>query len=181
VAGNVANFAWDPRPARLYHVQVSTRPDFSTLVENTTTDNTSYAPTLTQSSYLGGGTFYWRVAAADDTTGNLGDYTSAHTFAITAPTTATALQHFKLSAKGYPVRNRLRTVYIYVKNSATLRAVARATVTVYGAGIAPHSKVTGTGGVVYFSIKATRLATVTYRVSKTGYATAYLYQKVRLP
>ena len=179
VAGSTVNFSWDPRQARVYHVQVSTRPDFGQLVENTTTDNTDYAPLLTQYNYQGGGTFYWRVAAADDTSMNLGDYTAAHTFTIGPPTAPTALKRFRLSVVGYPIRNRLRTVTIHVKNAATGGPVGAATVSVYGAGVLPKSKLSSPTGVASFSIKATKLGTVTWRVSKTSFVTKYLYQTVR--
>lgn len=76
-------FRWDPKMgARNYRVQVSTRPDFSMLVETTATDNPSYAPPLSQFTYTGGGTFYWRVAAADDQFANVGDYTAARSFVL---------------------------------------------------------------------------------------------------
>jgi hypothetical protein len=76
-------FRWDPKMgARNYRVQVSTRPDFSMLVETTATENASYAPPLSQFTYTGGGTFYWRVAGADDPFANVGDYTAARSFVL---------------------------------------------------------------------------------------------------
>jgi hypothetical protein len=81
-------FRWDPKlGARNYRVQVSTRPDFSMLVETTATENASYAPPLSQFTYAGGGTFYWRVAAADDPFANVGDYTAARSFFLPSLTT----------------------------------------------------------------------------------------------
>jgi hypothetical protein len=179
VGGGAVHFSWDTRPARNYRVQVSTRPDFSSVVEQTTTDNTSYAPTLTQPGYSGGGTFYWRVAAADDVTMNVGDYTATRTFTLSAAPGGTTLKKFRVTSKGYLVRNRLRTVTIYVKNAATLRPVGSATVSVYGAGVLPKSKRTTATGVASFYVKPTRLGTVTFRVARTGYATAYHYKRVR--
>ncbi|MGH3033190.1 MAG: hypothetical protein ACRDON_01360 [Gaiellaceae bacterium] len=79
--------SWDPKMgARNYRVQVSTRQDFGTIVESVATDNTSYAPLLTQLAYSTGGTFYWRVAAADDIIANVGDYTPARSFTLQAGT-----------------------------------------------------------------------------------------------
>src|ERR671918_644067 len=76
-------FRWDSKlGARNYRVQVSTRPDFSMLVETTATENASYAPSLGQFAYAAGGTFYWRVAAADDLFANVGDYTAARSFSL---------------------------------------------------------------------------------------------------
>ena len=83
-------FRWDAKlGARNYRVQVSTRPDFSMLVETTATENAAYAPTLGQFAYAAGGTFYWRVAAADDSFANIGDYTATRSFVLAALGVAT--------------------------------------------------------------------------------------------
>ena len=79
-------FNWDPRPrADHYRVQVSTRADFLTTVENVNTQTTAYAPLLTSGAYTAGGTFYWRVAVVD-TDSNTGDFTAAHSFTLPAIT-----------------------------------------------------------------------------------------------
>ena len=58
---------WNPKAgARNYRVQISTRPDFTTIIDTQATDNPSFAPLLTHLAYAAGGTFYWHVAAADD-------------------------------------------------------------------------------------------------------------------
>ncbi|MDQ3890779.1 MAG: hypothetical protein M3312_09575 [Actinomycetota bacterium] len=182
VAGRSVHFEWDPQPARLYRVQVSALPDFSRLVEQTATDNTSFAPTLTASPYSAGGTFYWRVAAADNTTGNLGDFTARRSFTLTpASSGTTALKRFRVSSTGYLVKNRLRTVTISVRNRATLRPVGAASVSAYGAGVIPKTRLTSSSGTATFYLKPTRLGSVTFRVSKTGFATAYYYKRVRSP
>jgi protein-S-isoprenylcysteine O-methyltransferase Ste14 len=64
-----------------YRVQISTRPDFSTTVETASTQNTRFAPLLTQYPYLAGGRFYWRVASVD-AGGNLGGYSSVRSFRV---------------------------------------------------------------------------------------------------
>jgi hypothetical protein len=88
-AGGRLVFRWDPKiGARNYRVQVSTRPDFSMLVETTATENAVYAPLLGQPAYAAGGTFYWRVAAADDVFANIGDYTATRSFVLPPPGTA---------------------------------------------------------------------------------------------
>ena len=67
--------SWDPRlGAKEYKVEISSSPDFSRVVERATTDNPSFAPLMTLSSYAAGGTLYWRVAAADEDR-NQGDWT----------------------------------------------------------------------------------------------------------
>jgi hypothetical protein len=76
-------FTWSPKlGAQNYRVQISTRADFSVMVENTTTDNASFATTLMLPAYLQGGTFYWRVAAADDIVANVGDFTASRSFEL---------------------------------------------------------------------------------------------------
>lgn len=92
VAAGRLLFGWDPKMgARNYRVQVARTPDFSIVVETTATDNAGYAPLLTQLGYMSGGIFYWRVAAADDIVGNVGDYTAARSFTLPiAPVSRTA-------------------------------------------------------------------------------------------
>jgi hypothetical protein len=59
------------------------------LVETTATENAAYAPTLGQFAYAAGGTFYWRVAAADDSFANIGDFTATRSFVLAALGVAT--------------------------------------------------------------------------------------------
>jgi hypothetical protein len=76
---------WDPKNGAFnYRVQISTRQDFSLLLLDApaTTDNPSYAPWLSAFAYAGGGTFYWRVAAADDVALNVGDFTATRSFTL---------------------------------------------------------------------------------------------------
>ena len=78
---------WDPKIGALnYRVQISARADFSILLVDapTTTDNPAYAPWLSSLAYAAGGTFYWRVAAADDLAANAGDFTAARSFTLPA-------------------------------------------------------------------------------------------------
>jgi hypothetical protein len=71
---------WKPKvAAKEYKVQVSNKPDFSSTVEQSNTDNPVYAPRLSGFAYGKGGVFYWRVAAVDHR-GNSGDYTKTRTF-----------------------------------------------------------------------------------------------------
>ncbi len=83
VAGRRVVLRWSPKLGALnYRVQISTRADFGTLVETTTTENPTYAPRLTQFAYAAGGTFHWRVAASDDSFANVGDFTPPRSFTI---------------------------------------------------------------------------------------------------
>jgi hypothetical protein len=83
---------WDAKAgARNYRVQISTRPDFTAIVDAQSTDNPSFAPLLTHPAYSAGGTFYWHVAGADDVSLNVGDFSPTRTFTLApAPTTTTS-------------------------------------------------------------------------------------------
>jgi hypothetical protein len=89
--------SWEPKVGALnYRVQISSRADFSLLLLDapTTTDNPRYAPWLSAFAYASGGTFYWRVAAADDVVANAGDFTATRSFTLpgfgTTPTKASS-------------------------------------------------------------------------------------------
>ena len=145
--------SWDPRPrADEYRVQISTRADFATTVESTTTQTTAYAPLLTTAVYTAGGTFYWRVAMID-ADANLGDFTGIRSFSLPAiPTPGSGggtptIQKFKVTSTGYPVRNKTKTVVLTVRN-ASFQVVAGASVRVSGAGVHAVTRQTGATGKV---------------------------------
>ncbi len=177
--------SWDPRPrADEYRVQISTRADFATTVESTTTQTTAYAPLLTSTVYTAGGTFYWRVAMIDADS-NLGDYTGVRSFTLPAipnpgggggPPT---VQKFKVMSTGYPVRNKTKTVTLTVRN-ATFQAVQGASVRVSGAGVKAATKTSNADGKVVFKIRATKYpGKVTFRVTKTGFTALNHVKTVR--
>jgi hypothetical protein len=183
-------FRWDPKLGAVnYRVQVSTRSDFAIPFDTATTDIPRWSSRLMQPPYTTGGTFYWRVAAADHSVLNAGDYSAARaftlpavpatSFVITPPTTQTTLKLIRMGARGYPVKGRRVAVTIRVKNRATLAPIAGARVRASGAGITPRTKTTGLNGSVRFWIKAKRIGRVTFRATKAGYQTAYLYRQVR--
>jgi len=183
-------FRWDTKLGAVnYRVQISTRPDFAIPFDTATTDIPRWSSRLTQPPYTTGGTFYWRVAAADHSVLNAGDYTAARSFTLPAipatpitvapPTTQTTLKLIRMGARGYPVKGRFRAITIRVKDRATLQPIAGARVRVSGSGVRPRTKTTGVGGSVRFVIKATRLGRVAFRATKAGYQTAYLYRQVR--
>lgn len=107
---------WDPRLGAFnYRVQIATTEDFSFPVETATTENTSFAPKLMLPAYLAGGTFYWRVAAADDLVANVGDFTGPRTFTVS----------------GTPVTRTATTIMLQVtKKASKLKA---------GGGVAPRA------------------------------------------
>jgi hypothetical protein len=83
---------WEPKSGVMnYRVQISTRADFSQPLFDApaTTDNPSYSPWLNAFAYSQGGTFYWRVAAADDIGVNVGDYTATRSFTLSPFGTST--------------------------------------------------------------------------------------------
>src|SRR5207247_2190323 len=68
--------SWDARTgADSYQVQISRSNSFTVNTESFNTQNTSYAPYLTLTDYVNGGTLYWRVAAKDSDN-NQGQWTS---------------------------------------------------------------------------------------------------------
>lgn len=175
---------WDPRPrADDYRVQVSTRADFATTVDNTTTQTTGFAPLLTSGVYTAGGTFYWRVAMRDADS-NLGDYTGVRSFTLPPITTpggggGPTVQKFKVMSTGYPVRRKIKTVTLTVRNSS-FQPVQGASVRVSGAGVTVATKPTNADGKVIFRIRATKYpGKVTFRVTKTGFTTLYHIKTVR--
>jgi hypothetical protein len=178
-------FRWDPRPrADHYRVQVSTRADFLSTVENLNTQTTSYAPLLTTSAYTTGGTFYWRVAVVDTDT-NTGDFSGVRSFSLPGITDpgggggGATLQRFKVMSTGYPVRNKRKTITLTVRN-ASFQPVAGARVRVSGAGVNANTKTTGSTGKVSFRVRARKYpGKVTFRISKTGFTTAYHVKSVR--
>ncbi len=174
--------SWDPKTAaKQYVVQVAKSTSFSSTVESVTTANASYAPKLTSSSYTSGGTFYWRVAAKD-ADGNQGDWSSVKTFDLAGATSGGSggTSKFKLSSSGRLVKKHLKKVTITARNSTTLNPVFAATVKASGAGVS-STHFTSTSGVATFYLKPTKLGKVTFKVTKTGYQTAYLYKRVRAP
>jgi large repetitive protein len=177
---NRLSFDWSSRPAaKRYRIEVATRPDFATKVEAAMTETTAYTPLLTQAAYIAGGTFYWRVAAVDDGN-NVGEFTPVQTFDLPAYRVA-QLKQLRLAAIGRPVLRRRVRIVIIVKDNATLAPVAGASVRVSGVGVTRQTKQTSATGRVRFYVRATRLGRVTFRATKPGYATAYLYRSVRRP
>jgi hypothetical protein len=184
-------FHWTPVVgARRYRLQVSQDPTFvnvlseqGSLSGGAVTDSTAYT---SSSAYPTGTTLYWRVQAeAENGSQFVGlRWSATGTFTRTATSggggTPTADKRFRVAAAGYPVRRVYRNVTLTVRNRATLAPVARAAVRVSGAGVAIVTKRTSSLGKVTFRIRATRYpGQVTYRVSKTGFTTAYVRHSVR--
>jgi hypothetical protein len=171
-------FAWDPKPGtKQYRVLVSAREDFSLVLEDVKTDNTSYAPPLTHAGYTLGGTFWWKVAAMDEDQ-NLGDFTRPHSFALKkggGPVQTT--QRLRLSMKGRLKARRLRRVVVTVKAGA--RPVAGARVRAFGVGVITKWRKTNKYGRVVFRVKPKARGVVFFQATKTGYLAAAGRMRVR--
>jgi len=164
--------SWEPKPGvKRYRVQIASQQDFARLVEDVTTDNTSYAPLLTQPAYLKSNplSFFWRVAGVDEGN-NIGDFTPVQQIG-----TANRL---RLAARGKLVRRRSTAVSLIVTSSSGA-PVKAATVRVSGAGLRPRAARTNRLGRVRFVIYPRRLGTITYRATKAGYEPAVLKTRVR--
>ena len=164
--------SWEPKPGvKRYRVQIASRQDFALTVEDVTTDNTSYAPVLTQPAYLASNplSFYWRVAGVDEGN-NVGDYTPVQQIGTA--------RRIRLAAQGKPVRGRSTAVLLTVTGSSGA-PVKGATVRVSGAGVRLLSARTNRAGRVRFTIRPTRRGTITYRATKAGYQPVTLKTRVR--
>jgi protein-S-isoprenylcysteine O-methyltransferase Ste14 len=162
--------SWEPKAGvKAYRVQISTRSDFATNVENVTTDNTSYAPLMTHLVYVARVPLFWRVAAIDEGN-NVGDYTPAQRIGDA--------KRMRLAARGRAIRGRSTAVSITVRAlpGGPLKGV---TVRVSGAGVRPRAVRTNRLGRVRFKIRPTRRGKISFRATKTGYMPAMLTQRVR--
>ncbi|MGB2954032.1 MAG: carboxypeptidase-like regulatory domain-containing protein [Gaiellaceae bacterium] len=142
-----------------YKVQISSRPDFSTTIENVTTDNTSYAPRLLDIGYLNGGALFWRVAGVDADS-NVGDFSPAQSISL--------LPQLKLRVTGKLRRRRWATVTVYVSKPSGL-SLAGAAVRIGGSGVKTRTTTTNRYGSVTFKLRPTRMGRVLLTVRKAGY------------
>jgi len=162
--------SWDPRiGVKEYKVQISSTPDFSQTVETTSTDNTSYAPTMTQYGYTAGGTLYWRVAGVDEDR-NQGDWSQMQVIRL--------LPKLRLTVVGSPRRRHASTVRAYVVDGRGQR-LSRVLVRLSGAGIKARVARTTRSGTATFKVKPRKRGKLTFRATKAGYQTAYGTLRVR--
>ena len=170
------NFAWEPKPGiKNYRVQVSKRSDFALNIEDVTTDNTSYAPTLTHPSYLTEKHFYWRVAAVDEGR-NVGDWSP--TQEIGTAKRAASAKRMTLRVRGAVKRRRASTLRVTVTTAAR-RPIAGATVRISGAGVRRAAARTNKRGQATFRVRAKKRGKIMVTVAKTGYALGRVRVKVR--
>jgi len=151
-----------------YRVQISTTPDFSTTLEDVTTDNTSYAPLMTHPFYANGGSLYWRVAARDKNF-NVGDFSQAQRIDIA--------QRLRVAVNRPALRKRMNRLTVTVQDP-TLKAVAGATVRVSGTGIKARKGKTNRKGRITFKIKPRKKGRLTFKATKPGYTAGSLAMRV---
>jgi hypothetical protein len=175
-------FAWDSKPGtKHYRVLVANREDFATTVENVVTDNTSYAPPLTSTLYLQGGTFWWKVAAFDEDN-NVGDFTRAHSFTL-AKTSANrpggiqAAQRLRLSVKGRARVGRLSRLVVTVRAGG--RVVRAAKVRGLGSGLRPRWRASNRRGQVVFRFRPKRKGVVYFQATKRQYLVGTIRVRIR--
>jgi large repetitive protein len=157
-----ALFSWNLRPgAKQYRIQVSTRADFSAVVDNATTQAPNYAPLMTQPAYTGGGRFYWRVAAMD-VDNNTGDWSKPQEFALP--------QTLRLRANAFPIRGRKGPVMVTVMSSRG--PVAAASIRLWGAGLRARVQRTDAQGRVTFTVTPRKRGRIYVAATKAGYVKA---------
>ena len=162
--------SWNPKLGiKQYKVQVSGRPDFATTIEDTTTDNTAYAPKLSDVAYLSGNQLYWRAAGVD-ADGNAGDFSPAQPLSLLPP--------MKLTVKGKLRKRRRANVSITVKN-ASGSWMQGVKVRVIGAGVKAQIRTTSMWGVARFTLRPTKRGRVLFTAKKAGFQSAGITLRVR--
>jgi hypothetical protein len=160
---------WNPAVmAKDYRVQISPTDSFSQITDRITTDNTSWAPKLTQTELVAGGKMFWRVAAADEgqATGGwaVGKFNTPPGFSVTA--------------SGFPRKGEKGVVRVYVRDGLG-RGVKKAKVVVSGSRTRRRARRTDKSGVATLPVKPHKRGTLKFRVTKRkfrpGIATLDVY------
>jgi hypothetical protein len=162
--------SWTPKlGVKQYKLQVSGRPDFATAVENVMTENTAYAPKLSNVAYLSGNQLYWRVAGVD-ADNNVGDFSPAQPLSL--------LPKLKIAVKGSLRKKRRGRVTVTVRN-ASGNWMRGAKVRVTGAGVRARPQSTNALGYVRFTLRPTKRGRVLFTARKSGYQSAGITLRVR--
>ena len=163
--------SWDLRQgAKQYKVQIASDPSFSRRIEETTTDNASYAPAMTQTGYNAGGTLYWRVAVVDEDR-NQGDWSQVQTIVLKP--------RMRITVSGLPKHGRKSRVTVRVA-TFTGTPLAKVAIRLTGKGVKARSGKTNATGKFVVTLKPKRKgAKLTFRATKAGYQPAYTTVKVR--
>jgi hypothetical protein len=150
---------WDPSPSAMhYRVDFSETNSFNQVIDSHRTDNTNYAPRMSQPGFTNGGSLYWRVAAMDEGN-NVGGYATGK-FRLPRAMRVTAL--------GILQRRKAGMVTVTV-TGPTGRPIRGATVRTRGAGSRSVRKRTGRRGSVRVRIRPRRSGSIIFIVRKRGY------------
>jgi hypothetical protein len=162
--------SWSPRlGVKEYRVQIAESPDFSRTLESVSTDNTSYAPTMTQYGYGSGGPFYWRVAGVDEDR-NQGDWTQVQQIRLQP--------RLRVMVSGLARRKHVSTVRVTVFDGRGGR-LGGARVRLTGAGIRAVAKRSNARGAVTFKVRPKKRGKLLVSATKSGFQAAYGSLKVR--
>jgi hypothetical protein len=162
--------SWNARlGVKYYKVQISSTPDFSRIVEQASTDNLNWAPTMTRSTYAEGGSFYWRVAGVDEDN-NQGDWTEIQQIRLQPG--------MRVSVLGLPRHGKKSKLSVTVRatNGGFLGGVR---VRLSGRGLKAVVKRTNAVGKVTFLIRPKRRGKLLVSATKSGYQPAYATVRVR--
>jgi hypothetical protein len=161
---------WEPKAGvQNYRVQIATRRDFARVVEDVTTDLSSYAPLLTKPQYESGGVLYWRVAAVDEER-NVGGFTQIQVIRLA--------ERMTMSITPRPTRGRFTRVVVTLKSAAG-KPVRGATVRATGAGVAGRAARTGRTGKAILRLRPIRRGTLVLRAIRAGFQPASYAVKIR--
>ena len=162
--------SWDPRlGVKEYKVQIASSPDFSHVVETVSTDNPSYAPTMTSYGYTTSSTLYWHVAGVDEDR-NQGDWSQAQQIRL--------LPRLRVSVSGLARPKRSSTVRVTVMDTLGKRLSA-AKVRLTGVGVRPVTGKTNRLGQVVFKVRPKKKGKLFVSATKSGFQPAYGTLKVR--
>jgi hypothetical protein len=164
--------SWDAKPgARRYRVQISGTPEFSKLVDNVSTDNTSYAPLLEWRGQrtLNTGRLYWRVAALDEGD-NLGDFTQ--------PRLISRIRRMEISVRGTLRRGSSRALTVKVDDFESAGGVGGAILRLRGAGIVRTAR-TSAYGSARLRLRPTRRGYLSITATRRGFSPTSIRLRVR--
>ena len=165
--------SWDPKAgARRYRVQLSGTPEFSQLVENVVTDNTSYAPLLKYLGYrtVNTGRLYWRVAALDEGD-NVGDFTQ--------PQLITRVRKMEIAVQGSLKRGKKTMLMVSLSDFETAGPVGGAKLRAAGAGLRVTRWRTNPFGTASVVLKPKRRGYLLISASRSGYLPVSIRLRVR--
>jgi len=165
--------SWNAKAgARRYRVQLSGTPEFSQLVENVVTDNTSYAPLLRYRGFrtVNTGRMYWRVAALDEGD-NVGDFTQ--------PQLITRVRKMEIAVQGSLKHGKKTMLMISLSDFETAGPVGWAKLRAAGAGLRVTRWRTNPFGTASVVLKPKRRGYLLISASRSGYLPISIRLRVR--